>query len=516
MIKKFQININSAKYFLLLILLLSVLFRFYNFRSWITFGMDQENEYYIVRNIVQRTHFPAIGLSAGDTGLYRGPVILYLSAIPYALARGNPVGGAVLASSLGVFVTLLVFFIARRLFTEKIALLSSFMYSSSFLISYYDRQFWNPVFMPLFSLLMGYLIFLVLKGKVNLLPWLFLLFGLSTHAHLSTIIFFPLIIYAVWANRKVLNKRIIFVSLLFLVLTQSSLIFFDIRHNFQNTRTAINIITQGKYQKQAGSSLFDRGNLFISMLGRFYWVPPHPDLFVDNGQCPALLNFRKNPGFASILIMFLIILTTLIILIKAYPHKPAQSATVIGILILVFLSVLIYSREMFEYQFLLFFPWLSISVGLLIDKLLKINYLNYIALIFIFSFLFLNLLTLFTAKDSYSYTNKVSAAKFAKNYISPYKYSLEAVSGCPLYGGYRYIFDYFAGTPASSYMDIYFSWLYKVLPDKKIPRKVYLLFMDKRDLKSYNQAINAKKKLENKMLAEKQFGNILVMVVNNE
>jgi hypothetical protein len=81
---------NKDKFIFLTILFSSIVFRFYNLVPWTSFGMDQEYQGYIARNIVVGHHFPLIGVNASDTGLYLGPLFSYFTAITYFIFHGDP------------------------------------------------------------------------------------------------------------------------------------------------------------------------------------------------------------------------------------------------------------------------------------------------------------------------------------------------------------------------------------------------------------------------------------------
>src|SRR3989338_11478511 len=156
MVKRLKGTIKSQHILVAVILFLALFFRFYKLTDWFSFGMDQEYEAFLVRNIITGKHFPLIGVNAGGTGIYLGPIFIYLASLPYLIFRGNPLGWAVTASFLGVITTWLIYHIVAKLFNQKAALFSSFFYAVSFLASFYDRSFWNPSLVPLLSLLIIY------------------------------------------------------------------------------------------------------------------------------------------------------------------------------------------------------------------------------------------------------------------------------------------------------------------------------------------------------------------------
>ncbi len=529
MVKRIIHNKKTIIWLLPLILLLALFFRFYHLQNWLSFGMDQENELLIVKNIIEKGHFPAIGLSAGDTGLYRGPFFLYVAVIPFLFFKGNPIGGAILVSSLGVLVVYLIYFLGKRMFSEKSALIAAFFYAGSFLTAFYDRQFWNPSWIPLFSIILGYLIFKVLSGNTRVLPLLFLLFGISIHAHLSLLIFFPLIIFTVFIGRKMFSKKIIILSIFLLLLTQSSLIFFDIRHNFQNSSNLVNLIFKREDQKIIFSNISGRLRILTSTFGRFYSVPLMPDLFAQSGQCNELIQYKKNPYIFETLIVILGIVMSIIILnkkgismhsnkIKNYISANPSMTIMGGIYFLTLVSVLIYNRQVFEYHYYYLFPWIAFTLGIFSEWLILKKHGKAIFYLFISSFLISNFLTFITSQYNFSYKDKMNAINFIKQNINNQPYTLEALGECPRFGGYRYLFEHILGyPPRSSYMDSYFGWLYQTNKEYSNQSLIVLLsLIDPRD-KPENISKWEKEKIsfitDNKILTEGRFGRIQVLIL---
>jgi len=506
---------GPIKIYLLLILSVAVLFRFYHFYDWLFFGMDQEYQALIVKNIISGQHFPLIGVNASDTGFYLGPFFSYFAAIPQLIFSGNPIGGALLSSLIGIIVCYLVYKIGKEMFSERIGLFASLFYGGSFLISFYDRQFWNPMLIPLFSLLIGFLLYQILNNKPKRLLWLAFIFGLAVQCHLSILIFLPLIIYILIIKRREFSQKIILTSLAIFIILQTPIILFDFRHNFTNSRAVMNIFS-GKNQSIQTSHLKERNALFLSSLGRFFWLPSHPDLFLESGQCKELSGLRKDAYPESILFILAGISIFIFLSLKKNAFSNS-SKIVLGIFFLTLIFVEFYNRQIFEYYLLFFFPWLGILLGCSLNYIWQKEHGKIIAIPIISIFVILNLFTLFTANFSYSYNEKIAAILFAKNYVSGGNYSLEAVGECSRYGGYRYLFEHFLGIPASSYMDSYFEWLYKDQKIQSKPEKIVLLsIIDLRDKQStIARWEEAKIKFlsENNVLKEGRFGKIQILIL---
>jgi 4-amino-4-deoxy-L-arabinose transferase-like glycosyltransferase len=479
-------------FYLLLILLVAVFFRFYNLTNWLFFGMDQEYEALIIKNILSGKHFPLIGVNVGDTGLYLGPLFIYLAAIPYALFSGNPIGGAITASLMGVITSYFVYLVGKKMFNQKVGLFAALFYSGSFLISFYERKFWNPTPIPFFSLLIGFMLYKLAKRKVKYLPWLALAFGLAIQCHLSILMFLPLISYILWVRRRLITRKIFAISIIIFLVLQTPVVIFEFRHNFVNSKALVNLVLNRKQENASFSTLYERNSLFLSTLGRFFWTPLAPDLFLESGQCKELSMYRKNAYPEGVVLSLL----GLGIFCWWYLNKRSRSyhplrlsddnflsaKIIIAFFLLTLFFVEFYNRQIFEYYFLFLFPWLVIALGWSAEFIWKKEHGKLIIVPVILLFLSLNIFTLFTAKTSYSYTDKLDMLKFVRQEVGKKEYSLEAVGECSRYGGYRYLVGYFVGQPVSSYMDSYFKWLYPEVKNNRQPNQVVLLSMiDSRD-----------------------------------
>ena len=294
---------NKIKISLFFILLIAFIFRFYKIDEWLFFGMDQEYEALIIKNILTGRHFPLIGVNASDTGFYLGPFFIYAASLPYALFSGNPIGGALFASLLGVLTCYFVFLIGKKIFNERIGLLAMFFYAGSFLISFYDRRFWNPTPIPLFSLFIGYILYQLAKDKVKYLPWLSFAFGLAVQCHLSILIFLPLIVFILWKKHHLIHKRLFLFFLAIFIFLQLPILIFDLRHNFINSRAVVNLLIARNQENKTYSSLHERSSIFFSAVGRVFWMPFNPDLFLESGQCKELERYRKNALFEGLILI---------------------------------------------------------------------------------------------------------------------------------------------------------------------------------------------------------------------
>lgn len=515
-----KIKHHSPKLLLISILCIAFFLRLYKAGSWLTFGMDQEYEYLIVRNIVSLKHFPAIGVNASDTGLYLGPFFLYFSAIPYILFSGNPIGGTITASLISVFVCWLIFKIGKSMYSFQAGIFGSLIYGGSMLVTFYDRQFWNPTPVPLFSLLIGFFIYQIFRHKDKYLIYLAIIFGIALQCHLSLLIFLPLLIFALWIRRKSIPKRTVLLSLIFFILLQFPVIFFEFKHNFTNSRSLIQLISHSGTNTVSPTTVLERNSLFISTLGRFFSLPLASDLFLESGQCQEMSSYRAD-GYppATVAVVFSLVIV-LYLFFKDRKREFGNNGfndewslkTTAGLILSTLFFVEFYPREIFEYYFLFFFPWLALILGWSLSMIWKIRSGKKAVLSILSIFIIMNFLSLLSASYSFSFDDKMKSIQFAKRYIDNRNYSLESVGECPRYGGYRYLFGHFIHQPVHSYMDSYFSWLYQdTLTGNKPEYIVLLSLIDPRDSENMISKWEQEKMqfLENySIVAENNFGMI--------
>lgn len=505
---------------LVAIISISFFFRFYKIHDWLSWGMDQEYEAFLVKNILNFKHFPLIGVNASDTGLYLGPAFIYFAAIPFAVFGGNPLGWAITASLIGIAVTYLIYKVAKEMFSQKTGLFASFLYAGSFLVSFYDRQFWNPTLVSFFSLVLGFLLFRILNNKFSKLIWLALSFGLAIQSHLSLLIFSPLILYVLWMKRKMIPQKILIWSCILFFLTQLPVIVFELRHDFLNTKAAIKMVIDPNSNVNLPSTLRERNSVFLSSLGRFFWTPAPVDFFAQSGQCRELISYKRNSYPETILLVVLgMFIFGFWYFTKSKENRGEYAGVIIvGLFLLTFLFVEFYSRSFFEYYFLFLFPWLAITLGKSLEIISRKKHGIIIVIPIFILFLSLNLFSLFSAKYSFSYKDKLSAINFAKSYLVDSTYSLEALGECPRFGGYRYLFEYSNATPIHSYMDSYFAWLYPDKINNTHPERLVLLSMvDDRmgqDLIAHWEQEKAHLLHDYNVVSDDRFGKIHILILS--
>lgn len=183
----------------LLFLLFSIFVLFFFSRVYgmdvkYTFGWDQVDNAWAAKNIIVNHEFPLVGMVAkGNTGFFIGPLYYYFVALFYWITGLNPVASQYIALTTSVFTFFAIFFVVKKIFNFKIALIACLINSVASSGFYFDSVQWPVGFLPGISLLIFYFLYKLLKGKEKYVLYLVIMMGLAFHIHF-TAIFFPIIV----------------------------------------------------------------------------------------------------------------------------------------------------------------------------------------------------------------------------------------------------------------------------------------------------------------------------------
>jgi 4-amino-4-deoxy-L-arabinose transferase-like glycosyltransferase len=189
-----KIVTNKYNLILVIIFLFEIFFRFYQLDYKNPFGYDQVDNAWAAKKIIIDHNLPLVGMVAkSNSGIYIGPLYYYLISIFYFFTNLDPIASSIFAGLTSIFTFLTLYFVVKKLFNNRVALIAIFI--NTFFIAgiTFDRVQWPVNFIPGISLLIFYCLFEFLKGKHKYLVPLFILMGLAFNIHL-TAIFFPLII----------------------------------------------------------------------------------------------------------------------------------------------------------------------------------------------------------------------------------------------------------------------------------------------------------------------------------
>lgn len=226
--------------YILILIVLSLFMRLYRLTDFFPFDLDVEYLAQLAQTIIHDFHIIWIGVSAGATNYYLGPGYVYLTALILLL---SPLALGVVSSLMGVVTTLTVYF-AARLYGNTIAKGAALLYAASAGAALLDRRWWPP---PVG--LVGLIFLLVFEKSRKNTRWFILgalCMALSLHLHLSLIVFFPCMAWALWRERRKLTWRLIALMGIVYIIGTIPLTVYDIVHNFDNARAPFVALSGGK------------------------------------------------------------------------------------------------------------------------------------------------------------------------------------------------------------------------------------------------------------------------------
>lgn len=249
-------KIISFLVLLLFFIFVSIGAAWYQLHGDIVFSSDISRDFLLFQEITDKT-FVLIG-PRSSTGLFHGPLWLYLNYPAYSVGNGNPVivgfWWVVLA---GVF-SYTTFLIAKRLFGKESAVLALLMIS--LYMAFHTRGFFNPhgAMFVLPSFFYTFIRYVETK-KISLLLLHVLLAGIMIQFQMAVGLPFFLLSACAVIVTSIRSKTYRHIAALtFIALPLANFILFDLRHEFLLTnlvRSFISPSTQGSifpYQELIG------------------------------------------------------------------------------------------------------------------------------------------------------------------------------------------------------------------------------------------------------------------------
>lgn len=179
---------------LIVLFLCHLFFRFYNLEKWAVFGWDQVDNAWASAKILIAHKYPLLGMVAKqNSGMYIGPLYYYLVALFYYFTNLHPIAAPILAATTSMLSFWVIFFVAKNIFSTRIALMSCFIYLTSNFIIVYERIAWPVNFIAPLALLIFYFLYRVLTGEFKYYVHLGLATGLFFHIHF-TAVYYPITI----------------------------------------------------------------------------------------------------------------------------------------------------------------------------------------------------------------------------------------------------------------------------------------------------------------------------------
>lgn len=247
---------------------------------------DQARDLLLTRSIVDDHTLMLIGNQSGLGGFFHGPLWIYLLVPFFVLFKGNPFSLVYFYVGLQLFTVFAAYFVGSKLYGFKGGLVVSLLIALS-------PAIWSPVantvgadMEPLVYLGLFYFIVKFLRG--NLKSFIFVSFftGLALQFETaSSLVLIPSVMLLLILNKSVVkNIKVMFLSLIAFMLSISTFILFDLRHNFLMLHAILGAFSGGS----KGKGYLELGNRLIDHLNSLLGV--YKDLlFKENSLLTLLL-----------------------------------------------------------------------------------------------------------------------------------------------------------------------------------------------------------------------------------
>lgn len=352
----------------LTLLAVGMYLRFWNITNTFEYGWDQARDAWKVRDILTG----ALVLNGPRTGVGHfnlGPIWYYYLAPFYMLTRLDPIAAQYGNIIVNIFNFLLFFWVTKKVFGSKFALVATYMYTVSGYLIEINKTPWNVSPVLGVSALIFYCVYeIVIHEKYRLTLLLMFLTGLFLHLHFAFVFLPPIILLSLLFAKD--KKKVVlwgFYGLPLFVLWTLPLIFLDIEWKGGNTNM---------FQSFLKDYFIDGFHL------RFFMIRIH-DAFIQYQQ---VLAIPHTMAWAKFIIPVIFVFVTL-------TERGKILIRNILILFWFFVPAVVYSfyaGTTSEYYVLLNAPMVIYSVVYLVQKLYRIQkipkYLFFVVMFVVFGY----------------------------------------------------------------------------------------------------------------------------------
>lgn len=504
-------RIAKKHWFLLIIIFFALYIRLIHLLELFHFTYDESVFAFIGKRLFINKHISLIG-GVTPFHVHVGPYFYWFSAILLYISNFNPSGWGVFSAIFSGVTILLLYTYCKEVYTHRVALIASLIYSFSLYINIFERHYWGLYFNPTISIVVFYCLMKIISGKNRFFLLLGLILAFAFHNDLTTLVFLPLVTWTfIKFKINIINNRYALIGVFIFLLSFVPLIIFDLKHDFVNIKGVNQYFSEAK--KSTGFSLKRTIESFYYLplyFARIIYIPQNLDLAKEYSYCKEYAAEKWNGVPFTLVIISLIVIFYNLFFDR---HKKSQELLMTFVFSII-IGVIIYfgflGRPFFDHYLSTLIPTAVIFMARLINKIMDKSKMVGYSLIVLF--LILNLLKFTKIKHSYGFDLKSQAVKWAIG-NSEGDFSLESLSSCFRYNGYRYLFYLYGKEPKKSYVDQNFFWLYDKPPSDSHPD--LLVVMVAEDFKKEENLFSKYKLYKGREIKSRKFGNLEVIIADN-
>jgi len=501
---------------LALVIFLSSLLRIWRIEELFYFTYDESIPAFVGRRLILWGHIPLIG-GVTPFNFHLAPYFYWLLSLILIIGKLNPIAWGWAGAIIAMFTTLMMYLVGKTFANYKVGFLAAAFWAFSYLANIYDRHFWALYWGPLVSLLVVFSLFKIIKGQEKFVYLLGVVIALAIHADPSNLVFLILAL-VVWKIYKLKVKKSTLIAVSFIVISFLPLIIFDIRHDFANTKPVIDFWKQGRNIPSFHLEKFINNSLiFPRALTRLIYTFGDNEISKQYSYCRTFVRekFQAIPWYLISLSSVILISFVMKHLRGGRMDSSEVGFRLIGLLVvLYFIGIQLYGTifkaDIFEHYIAGIFAVFLLIFAKIVSLLPRNLWLLALAIFVVF-----NLYKLVNAKNSMGLSYKKQAIEYAMQQVENKDFSLDSLSTCWKYSGYRYLFAVFGREPVKSYVDPNFAYLYGTtqVAEKHPPTVVTFVIHDfVPETKAFYQRYALSKSHEVKSAL---FGNIEVIIMDN-
>lgn len=445
---------------IIIIVLIAIFFRFYNYLNFQFWGADDEIMTATIRHMVLDKSpsllIPNLFLEFG-----LGPFYYWILAPFFWITNFNLVLVKSIASIIGIFTVVLIYLIGKQLKDEKLGLVASLFYSSSLLVAFMERRLWPLSLGALMTTFSLFCLINIIRKKFIYFVYLAIPIGFSFHSDLSLLVIviascISLIYFKIRPSMKYLLYFTVVIAIFFSP-------FLLAEYKYDNSVSKAVFKTMAKpFRQETISPGYYREFTFLDSLGVFSRVIfLKPSANIEQNICHGFCDYQKP--FLSPITEFVVTFLLLANFIFIKSKRTRDFIILLWIFIASFFFGLFIYNRMFggnfgQNYFYVIFPVFFLIIALPITKLFETNKL--IGLLLISVFVIINVFSLTNSSIRFPLYLKLKTVKTLFSKLDNNNYSL-SIDSSQIDGGWTELFILNGQPPVSSTWFEYLEWLYK-------------------------------------------------------
>lgn len=388
-------NIGKYEFMLSFIVAVSAFLGFFKIKELMIFIGDQGWFYLSARDMLITGNISLVGIASSHPWLHQGALWTYVLALTLWIFNFSPVSGAYATIIIGTFSIVAIYLVGSAIFSKRVGIISALFYATSPLAVFYMRMPYHTSPIPIFVIGLIFSLHKIIQNKLIYLPVSIFLLSMLYDFEIATVVLWVVLIgilaYKLFRDeiriKKILNKKILTLSVVALVTPLLPMILYDIRNGFPQTLKFIAWV-------------------FYKAVSFFGYNQQHEFSIMFNFLFD---NFRKLFFAQSSLIsqIFLICMIAWVVYFTFQKKEKSGSYNLVFLLFFVPLLLIILNQTPSDAYLLILFPIVILIFSLFLNHLMYIKRMLIPIFIFIIIVVFSNISFIFKNDFAFDKSNRM-------------------------------------------------------------------------------------------------------------